>query len=389
MLWTALASLPFIIVVQRMAGRIGLISGKGLAGNLKRHYPHWILISVTLMIVLANIINIGADISGMAAALNLLVPFPPILLSALLSGAIIVLFIFASYRRIARYLKWVALSLVSYVLAVFLVHQNWTEILYRIVVPKFIFSKEYLAMLIALFGTTISPYLFFWQASEEVEEARLRQSLASGKVGMIPSVEPHGHHQSKELIKNEIGSMYQDVHSGMAFSQLIQAFIIILAASTFFRNGFTNISTVEEVAQIIKPLAGHYANLLFLIGITASGILAVPILAGTAAYALAEMFGWKEGLEHRFTNAKEFYLVMIFSTLLGLLIPVFHLSPVNILFYTALIFGAVSPFLVLVVIHMANNPKIMKEFTSRWWTNIIAYILFLILSVSVILMFYL
>ena len=385
MLWTALATLPFLIVIERMAGRIGLISGKGLAGNMKKHYPRWILLSLTFLIVFSTVINIGADISGMAAALNLLVSFPPILLSAIISAILILLLIFLSYRQIAHYLKWIAIVLFSYMLAAFFVVEPWKEILVRTFIPKIIWNKEYLAMIVAIFGTTISPYLFFWQASEVVEQERMHRNL-NGEVEMIPDIKPHGPHRSPTIIKNEIGYMYHDLKFGMVFSNLITFFIIILSAATLYSNNFTNVTTVEEIAQVLRPLAGPYANLLFLIGILASGILAIPVLAGSAAYAVAEVFGWKDGFENKFARAKGFYLILILATVLGLLIPALHMHPVKILYYTAVIFGVIAPFMILMVIHMANNPKIMGKYTSRHSSNIIAYLLFVIMSVSVILM---
>jgi NRAMP (natural resistance-associated macrophage protein)-like metal ion transporter len=384
-LWTVLLTLPFMVVIQRMAGRIGLISGRGLSGNMKRYYPRWILILTALAIIISNIINIGADISGIATASNLLMPkIPSILFSALVSGIIIVLLIFLSYRRLAKYLKWIAMVLFSYILAAFLVKNDWLQVFYRLFVPKFTFSRDYLFILTAIFGTTISPYLFFWQASEEVEEEKLhRQALADP--AMIPDVEPHGPHRSPKIIKNEITSMYTDVRWGMFFSNLITFFIIVLAASTLFKSGTTNVQTIEQVASALRPLAGQYANLLFLVGILASGMLAVPVLAGSAAYALAEIFGWRLGFENAFTRAKQFYLVIIISTLLGIAIPALRVDPIKILLYTSAIYGAISPILILMVIHMANNPKIMGKYTSRLHSNIIAYLLFLIMSASTIL----
>ncbi len=383
-LWTVIATLPFMIVIERMAGRIGLISGKGLAGNMKKHYPGWLLVILTFMIVGATIVNIGADISGMAAAFNLLIPFPPIILSAIISIVIILLLIFLSYRHIAKYLKWIAIVLFSYMLAAFLVDEPWKEILFRTFVPKIIWSREYLSMIVAIFGTTISPYLFFWQASEVVEEERMRHGL-DGSASMIPDTKPHKKHTAS-VIKNEISYMYHDLNYGMIFSNLITFFIIALSAATLNANHYTDVATIEQIAQILRPLAGPYANILFLVGIAASGILAIPVLAGSAAYAVAELFGWRDGFENNFSSAKGFYFILILSTLLGLLIPAFNLQPVKILFYTAVIFGTISPFLILMVIHMANNPKIMGKFTSRHYSNVIAYILFIVMSASVILM---
>ncbi len=388
LLWTVIVTLPFMIIVQRMAGRIGLISGRGLAGNMKKYYPKWILVLIALLILVANIINIGADISAISGTFNLIMPsFPPILFSIIISGVIIASLVFFSYRKIASYLKWVAIILFSYVLAAFLVEQNWLQIFYRAVVPQFIFSKQYIFITAAIFGTTISPYLFFWQASEAVEEARLHRSHPQTPASMIPGITPHGNHRSNVIIKNEISSMYKDVGYGMAFSNLITFFIIILSSATLFKVGITNINTVEQVASALRPLAGQYTNMLFLIGILASGILAIPVLAGSAAYALAELFDWQHGFDNKFGKAKQFYLVIIAATLLGILIPVFKLHPVDILLYTAIIYGAISPFLILLLIHMANNPKIMGKYISRTHSNVIAYILFLIMSASIILMF--
>ncbi len=382
-LWMAVITLPFMVIVQRMAGRIGLISGRGLAGNMKKYYPRWILIAIALLIVTANIINIGADISGMSAAFNVLAPdTSPIIFSAIISGIIISFLIFLSYRHIAKYLKWVAIVMFSYILAAFFVEQNWLQIFYQTFWPHITLTRDYLLIMAAVFGTTISPYLFFWQASEEVEEERMHRNPNQETAAMIPAVAPHGQHRSKEIIKNEISSMYKDVSYGMVFSNIITFFIMILSAATFFKVGATNLNTVGQIASILQPLAGHYANLLFLIGILASGTLAIPILAGSAAYALAELFGWKFGFENKFVKAKQFYLVIIIATLLGILIPALHLHPLDILVYTAIIYGFVSPPLILLLIHMANNPKIMGRYTSRMYSNILAYLLFIIMTAS-------
>jgi NRAMP (natural resistance-associated macrophage protein)-like metal ion transporter len=386
-LWTALFTLPFMIVVQRMSGRIGLVSGKGLAGNMRKHYPAWILVIVTTIILVVNIINIGADISGMTTAVRLLVPWPAMLVSASISVIIILLLIFLSYRQIAQYLKWIAVVMLAYVVSALLVKQPWHEIALRIFAPPWSSwgNREYLKIIIAIFGTTISPYLFFWQASEAVEEGRF---LSENGSDVIPDIGPHAR-RSKYIIKNEVGAMYKDIYYGMAFSNIITFFIIILTASTLFTHGYTNISTLEDIANTLKPLAGQYSNVLFLIGILASGILAIPVLAGSAAYAVAEIFGWRDGFDNNFGKAKQFYLVIILATLIGLGIEMFHLNPVNILFYTAVIFGMVSPVIIALVIHMANNPKVMGQFTSRPLSNILAYILLLIMSASVVAMFFL
>ena len=383
-LWTVLGTLPFMIIIQRMAGRIGLVSGKGLAGNMKKYYPQWMLIFITLLISVATIINIGADISAMSAAIKLLVPLPAIVIAVLLSFIVITLVIVLPYRIIAKYLKWVAVVLFSYVLAVFFISPDWRNVFFHVFIPHASFNKEYLMMIVAIFGTTISPYLFFWQASEAVEEEKLHHY--DQVHGMIPSTKPSVRH-SPGRMRNEIGTMYTDVRVGMIFSNIITFFIMILAASTLFSHGFSEISTIEEMAVILQPLAGHYTNFLFLIGIIASGILAIPVLAGSAAYAIAETIGWKVGLDYTFGKARQFYVVLILATLLGIAIPALGLQPVNILYYTGIIFGVVSPFIIALVIHMANNPKIMGKYTNRLLSNTIAYILFLIMTSSIVLMF--
>lgn len=387
-LWMVLFSLPFMIIIQRMAGRIGLISGRGLAGNMKKHYPRWILILIALLITVANVINIGADISGMAAASALLVPsISPIVFALSVSVAIILALILFSYRQIAHYLKWVAILMLAYVVAAFLIDQNWSEIFRRTLIPRFIWSKDYLLIAAAFLGTTISPYLFFWQASEEVEEEHLHRQLEKGTIPMIPDVQPHGSHRSSKIIKNEISSMYKDIGFGMFFSNLITFFIIILSSATLFQHGSFQINTVQEVASVLKPLAGPYANLLFLVGIIASGVLAIPVLAGSAAYAVSELFGWRFGFYNKFGKAKQFYSVIAVATLLGVLIPIFKLHPVSILFYTAVIYGAIAPVMILMLIHMANNPKIMGRYISRPYSNILAYSLFLLMTAGIVLTF--
>lgn len=387
-LWMVLFTLPFMIIVQRMAGRIGLISGRGLAGNMKKHYPKWILIFIALLITIANIINIGADISGMAAASAMLFPaISPMIFSLSIALIVILALVLFSYRQIAHYLKWVAILMLSYVLAAFLVDQNWPEIFKRTVIPQIIWSKDYLLIAAAFFGTTISPYLFFWQASEAVEEEELHRRLEKGTIPMIPDIQPHGQHRSTKIIKNEISSMYKDIGFGMFFSNLITFFIIILTSATLFKFGSFDIQTVEQVASILKPLAGSYANALFLIGILASGILAIPVLAGSAAYAISELFGWRFGFENKFGKAKQFYAIIAIATLLGVLMPVFNLHPIQILFYTAIIYGLIAPVMILMLIHMANNPKIMGQYTSRRHSNVLAYLLFLLMTTGIVLTF--
>ncbi|MDP3954334.1 MAG: Nramp family divalent metal transporter [bacterium] len=378
-LWTVIFTLPFMVVIQKMAGRIGLISGKGIAGNMKKHYPRYVLVIVALLAVSQNIINIGADISGMAAAFTSLVPISPILYSLILVGGMVAVLILVPYYKLASYLKWVAVIMFSYIVAAFFVEHDWTEVFKRTIIPEIHWNKDYLLILVAIFGTTISPYLFFWQASEQVEEERVHVDK------LIPSTHPHHpKHRSEVIIGREIGVMNRDIISGMFFSNIIMYFIIIMATSTLFNNGFHDVETINEIASVLRPLAGDYANLLFLIGITAAGILAIPILAGSAAYVMAETFGWKDGLGQKFGHAKQFYTIISLATALGLLVPLTGFDPVKALFYTAILHGVTAPFLIYVIIHMANNPKVIGKFGNRRYSNVLGYILFGIMTLAAV-----
>lgn len=373
-LWTALFALPFMIVIQEMSGRIGLATGKGLISNMRHHYPRLILIMITLMIVMTNIVNIGADLAGMAAAFHLIAPaVPQGLFSLVISLSLVLLLILFSYRKIASYLKWIAFVLISYIVASFLVDQNWSEVLYRTITPHIEFSKSYLIILVAIFGTTISPYLFVWQTSEEIENERMIH-----------------HGRPSALIRgNDVKDMTRDTMIGMLFSNLIMYFIIALSSATLFRNGITDVTTIDQIASVLKPLAGPYSTELFLIGILASGLLAIPVLAGSAAYALAELFGWREGMNKKFGKAPQFYLIIALATFAGLALPFLGIDPVRALLYTAVALGFLSPILIALILHMANNKKIMGSFTNKLGSNIMGVILLIFMTTSVVALIFL
>src|SRR3989344_5392575 len=270
---------------------------------------------------------------------------------------------------------WVALF--AYVFASFTVHQDWPKIFYHLFVPTIVLSKEYFLILMAFLGTTLSPYLFFWQASQEVEEKIIEQC----KPGYICRLKP--------ATPEEIRAMDVDTRIGMSFSNLITFFIITLTAATLFRSGVTNIETLRDAAEALKPLAGNYAYSLFAIGILSSGFLAVPVLAGSAAYAIAEVFGWTEGFNKSFTKAKEFYIVIIASTVVGLAIPLLGFHPIKALFYTSLFYAVISPILIIMVIHMANNRKIMGNYVNSKRMNWFGYTTFWIMAGCSVLIFFL
>ncbi|MBI2068596.1 MAG: Nramp family divalent metal transporter [Candidatus Yanofskybacteria bacterium] len=376
MLWASLFSLPLMIAVQEMSARIGRVSNLGLAGNMKKHYPKWVMIFISILIVSVNTINIGADMAGMAQAMTLITPFPEKLTASVMTFAILLIILALSYQKIFTIFKWLSIALATYILTVFTIHQNWLEILYHAIVPSLQFSKEFFVVLIAFFGTTISPYLYFWQASQEVEEKTLEQCKPGRTCRLKPATE------------QELEDLKTDTRVGMSFSNIITFFIIILTASTLFRAGFNNIETLRDAALVLKPLAGEYAFLLFTVGIIGAGFLAIPVLAGSAAYVVAEVFGWSEGLNKSFTKAKEFYGIVIASTIIGLLIPLLGFHPVKALFYTSLLYGVISPFLILMVLHMANNKKIMGEHTNGPWLNFFGHVALWVMTASAILIFF-
>lgn len=373
-LWTAFFTFPLMTAVQEMCARIGIITKMGLAGVLKKHYPMWILTTVTLLMVSSNIFNIGADISGMSAATNILVPQIPTKGFAVIYSVLIVyLMIALSFKKLVRYLKWLTLTLLFYVVAALFVSHNWSEIFRKIFMPELSFDKETIAIIIAIFGTTISPYLFFWQTTEEAAEEKNHH---------------HEHwHIHDEKLSKEIKHTEKDVAFGMFFSNFIMFFVMALAATLFFRTGDGQIETIDQLSQILKPLLGDLGQFIFTLGIVGTGLLVIPILAGGSAYILMEMFGWDGGFDKKFHKAKEFYLVIIVSVAFALLLNYFGFNPVDLLFYTALFHGIISPFLILAILTIANNKKIMGSYVNSTITNILGFSAFLIMTVGVIFLF--
>ncbi|OGN00415.1 MAG: hypothetical protein A2651_01895, partial [Candidatus Yanofskybacteria bacterium RIFCSPHIGHO2_01_FULL_42_12] len=277
MLWASLFSLPLMVAVQEMSARIGRVSNLGLAGNMKKHYPKWVMIFISALIVGVNTINIGADMAGMAQAMTLITPFPEKLTAIAMTFIVLLIVIALPYKKIFTVFKWLSVALATYILTVFTVHQNWPQILYHAIIPSFQLNKEFFVVLIAFLGTTISPYLYFWQASQEIEEKTLEQC----KPGRICRLKP--------ATEEELRDLRIDTRIGMSFSNIITFFIVVLAASTLFRAGFNDIETLRDAALVLKPLAGEYAYLLFTVGIIGAGFLAIPVLAGSAAYVVAEV----------------------------------------------------------------------------------------------------
>jgi len=349
-LWLAPLTFPLMAVVQEMCARIGLVTGRGLAGNIRIHFPKKILIMCTVLLFAANAFNIGADLGAMAKGVQLLNP-------KLNYGFLVVAFtflslllqIFTPYVRYARYLKWLAMVLLAYVFSALLAHLNWGQVLHQTVVPHISFTKEQLFIVAAILGTTISPYLFFWQTSQEVEE-----QILQGKITL--------RQRSTAVSPKDVRSMRIDVWSGMFLSNLVMFFIIAACGGVLFAHGITNIHTTAEAAKALEPFAGRATYFLFAVGIIGTGMLAIPVLAGSSSYALAESFRWREGLYRNLKQAYAFYGTIIISMLVGLGINFIGLDPIKALLYAAVGNALVAPIVLALIIILGSNKKIM----GRW-----------------------
>jgi len=357
LLWTALLTFPLMATIQEMCARIGVVTEKGLAGNLKSYFKSKILLYfLAALIIIANTINIGADLAGMAAATRLLIPVHPLLIAIFTTFLIIALMVYFPYKFIASNLKWLTFALFAYIASALIVKQDWTQIIFRSFVPEFTTNKNYISIFVAILGTTISPYLFFWQTSEEVEE---RKELE------------HEKHKRIIVTKHELKQVREDVNLGMLFSNIVMFAIIATTASTLFKFGINEIETADQAAKALEPLAGRAASLLFTFGIVGTGLLAIPVLAGSAAYAVSEIFGWKEGLSKSFRQARSFYVIIIVSTFIGFLMNFVHINPFKALFYTAVIYGLISPVLIFFILLLANNSEVMGKYKNNLVTNIL------------------
>ena len=349
-LWTALVTFPLMAAVQNICARIGMVSGQGLAGVLRDHYPRAVLYGAVVLLFGANTINVGADLGAIADAIHLLVGIQAIWLIVPVAIGIVSVQIFGSYRLIANTFKWLTLALLAYVIDAIIVRPDLGETLRATVVPTLSLDPTYITTLVAILGTTISPYLFFWQSSEEVEEEiELGREDKAARRGAAPA---------------EIHHSTLDVNIGMGFSNLVQYFIILATALTLFKSGKTDIKSAADAAEALKPLVGDFAGILFAAGMIGAGLLAVPILSGSAAYAIAEAFGWRYGLNTHWSKARPFYGVIIASTLIGVAMNFTGINPIDALFYTALLNGIIAPPLLVLVMLAARNSKVMGDQTT-------------------------
>ncbi len=373
-LWTALFTFPLMTVVQEICARIGLQYGTGLATVLRRHYPRPVLYFCVALLCVANTINLGADLGAMAASANLLVPIPVYAWLVLMTAVVLLLLIVLNYRRYSGILRFLTLSLFTYVVAVFVVHTDWSQALRDTVIPTLKFDKDYLMNLVAILGTTISPYLFFWQTSQEVEE-----EVSEGRTS---ESERYG------ATKTEVRWMRTDVTTGMLFSQVVMWFIVAATAATLFHGGVHQIDSAAKAAQALKPLAGPLAEVLFALGIIGTGALAVPVMSGSIAYAVGDTFRFTEGLSQKWYQAPLFYGAIVLATVVGAGINLLGINPMSALYYSAVLNGLAAPPLLVMLMLVSNNRRIMKGQVNGTLSNVLGWVTTAFMTIAAVSLIY-
>ncbi len=359
-LWTALITYPLMFCIQEMCARIGIVTDSGLGKVIKSHYPKTLLWLMLIALFPAITFNIAANLSAMGAVSHLFLPVLPSWFHALCFTVFLILgLIFFSYQKMARVLKWLCAFLLVYLIVPFLVQEDWPAVLWATVIPHIEWNDKFITLLVALLGTTISPYLFFWQTSMSVEERNHK-----------PNTPP----------KKELQEMRIDVNLGMLLSNVVMFFIILTTGSVLFPAGITHIETVQDAAKALEPLAGPFAFLLFTLGVIGTGLLAIPVLAGCLGYLFADAFGWQKGMDKHFKEAKGFYSVILSSIVLGWLSNLFSLDPIQALIYTSVVYGLLAPFLIALLLHICNRKTIMQQYTNPWWSNLLGFFALLLMS---------
>jgi NRAMP (natural resistance-associated macrophage protein)-like metal ion transporter len=370
-LWTALFTFPLMAAIQEMCARIGLVTSQGLTGTLKKHYSKPVLYLMLLFSSPAIVMNIGADIAGIGAVGNLLFPsIHPVYFSIVFTILLLGLIIYLPYQKIATVLKYLCIVLMVYFIVPFLYKQDWMQLLKATFIPTVKFDKAFIGILVGILGTTISPYLFFWQATMEAEEMKMKK---------------------KHLVVNKklMHDMRQDVDFGMLFSNLVMFFIILTTGTVLFNGGIHQIDTVEQAAGALKPLAGNSAYLFFAIGVIGTGFLAIPVLSGSLSYIVTETFGWKQGLDKKFHEAKAFYIIIAISLITGLSLNYIGISPIKALIYSAILYGLTAPVLIAIILHISNNKKVMGDYTNGRISNILGFASLTVMTVAAVILIYL
>ena len=369
-LWLALFTFPLMAAIQGMCARIGLVTSQGLTVTLKKHYSKPLLYTMLLFSFPAITLNIGADIQGMGAVANMIFPSIPVPIFCVSFTAILMFIIIKyPYQKIAKILKWLCLSLMLYMIVPFMVKQDWALVAKNTFIPTIHFNKEFFSIIVAILGTTISPYLFFWQATMEAEDM--------------------AHSKKKVIIdKHILGNMKTDVNIGMFLSNLVMFFIILTTGSVLYNAGIRQIDTVDQAAKALEPLTGKLTYLIFAIGILGTGLLAIPVLAGSQSYMIAETFGWEAGLDKKFPQAKAFYISIVVSLLVGLSLDFLGVSPIKALIFTAIAYGLTAPILIAIILHIGNNKEIMKSNTNSKLSNALGFITLAIMTTAAIALIY-
>lgn len=372
LIWLAVFTYPLMCVVQEMCARVGLATGVGLAANIKRHYSKKVLFLCAFLLLFANVFNIGANLGAMAEGARLIFPGANFIFLVIAFAVFsLVLQIFVSYKGYAQGLKYLALVLLAYIFSTLSIQMNWGEVFHNVVSPSLSFSKNEIILICAALGTTISPYLFFWQTSQEVEEQILKGKTTEEERRSFTTV-------------GDIRRMRVDVWSGMFISNLVMFFIIAACAATLFKSGITNIDTAADAAQALRPFAGNLAFFLFALGILGTGFLSIPILAGSASYAISESFGWKFGLFRKLKEATAFYGVIILAMMLGIILNFLGLDPIKTLIYSAVLNGIIAPVILFLIVRISSNGEIMGQFKNKSFSNIFGWLtVFVMLLASV------
>jgi len=374
-LWTSLYSLPFMIVIQEMCGRVGLVTGTGIASVIKTHFGKKILYPIVLLLLIANTINVGADLGAMASSAQMIFGLPFMLWLVIMTIITVVLIVFVPYRLYVKYLKFLCITLLGYIVTVIVVKQDWSAVLKNSLIPTIILDKDYMMNIVALLGTTISPYLFFWQANEEVEDEDAMKTVgAPVLIEKVPN-------------KKHIKMMRMDTIVGMTFSNIINFFVIDATAITLGAHGMHNIQTATDAAAALKPFAGDFAYILFGLGIMGTGLLAVPVLAASAGYAIAETFNWKASLSLKYFQAPGFYLVIAIISLSGIAIQFLTIAPFKWLYYTAIINGVAAPPIMVILLIICNRKKIMGNYINPPLANVMGIFITAVMAGAAVAMF--
>jgi NRAMP (natural resistance-associated macrophage protein)-like metal ion transporter len=367
LLWTALISFPLMVGVQMMCGRLGMVTGRGLAGVVRRRYSKWVLWGACTLLIVANVVNIAADLGGMADATQMITGVNALVWTPIYTALIVGFLFWSSYRQIARVFKWITLVLLAYVVTAFFAHVDWRRALWLTLLPHPIWSRDYVEVLVGILGTTISPYLFFWQASQEVEEERaMGRNMA----------------QRKGATREELQGLKVDVITGMFASNFIMYFIILTTAATLNAHGIVKIDTAKQAAEALRPLAGNLAYLLFTLGLIGTGMLGVPVLAGSCAYAISEAAAWRGSLEERPRGAKKFYTVLGVAMALGLAIDFAGLDAIKMLFWSAVTNGILAPPLILLILLVTSDRTVMGDQIRSITERALGWVTFVLMTAA-------